>query len=209
VAAVDGNVLRVMARYFGIDADIASTQGRRLIGTLAQDQVPAGAAGDFNSALMDFGSLQCTPSTPDCGVCPLAETCAAWRQGRVASLPVKINKVKVKTRRMACVYVRHGGKIALRKRPAGDIWQGLWQPVVVEDASAEALASVVGCAPRLLKTGVKHVLTHRVILADFYLAEPASQPPLAAEGYVWINENERGNFAVPRLFEMLFDLIPV
>ena len=89
---------------------------------------------------------------------------------------------------------------ALRRRPAGDIWQGLWEPLLIEDAPLPDL----GCPLTLLASGVKHVLTHRILLADFYLAEPTRRPALP-EGYQWIKEQDINDYALPRLVEKLLE----
>ena len=197
-AAVDGNVYRVLARHYGIDVPINTTQGKCTFEALAQELLPESEAGTFNQALMDFGAIWCTPRSPRCLDCPVAETCEALRSGRVNQLPAKEKKMKVQERRFSYIYIRHKGMIALRRRPAGDIWQGLWEPVFIENAPLPDL----GCSLTLLAQGVKHVLTHRILLADFYLAEPAQRPELPSE-YMWIKEREIGRYALPRLVEKL------
>ena len=202
-AAVDGNVYRVLARHYGIDVPINTTRGKHTFEALAQELLPAGEAGTFNQALMDFGATWCTPRSPRCMDCPVAETCEALRTGRVDSLPVKEKKLKVRERRFSYIYIRHQGMVALRRRPEGDIWQGLWEPLFIEDAPLPDL----GCPLTLLASGVKHVLTHRVLLADFYLAEPDERPELA-EGYQWIDERNLDDYALPRLVIRLLELLP-
>ncbi len=197
-AAVDGNVYRVLARHFGLDTPINSTQGKHLFQAMAQELLPEGEAGTFNQAMMDFGATWCTPRSPRCIDCPVGDTCEALRTGRVALLPVKEKKLKIQERRLIYIYIRHRGMTALRRRPAGDIWQGLWEPLFIEDAPLPDL----GCPLTLLASGVKHVLTHRILLADFYLAEPESRPHLPAE-YQWIDEQDINNYALPRLVEKL------
>ena len=199
-AAVDGNVYRVLARHYGIDVPINTTRGKHLFEALAQDLLPEGQASAFNQAMMDFGATWCTPRSPRCGQCPVAETCDALRSGRVDLLPVKEKKLKVLERRMTYIYIRHQDMTALRRRPAGDIWQGLWEPLLVEDGPLPEL----GCPLTLLASGVKHVLTHRVLLADFYLAEPVDKPVLP-DGYQWVKEETLGDYAVPRLVEKLLE----
>ena len=134
--------------------------------------------------------------------CPVAETCEALRSGRIEQLPVKEKKLKVRERRFSYIYVRHDGLTALRRRPSGDIWQGLWEPLVVEDAPLPDL----GCPLTLLASGVKHVLTHRILLADFYLAEPSVRPELPPD-YVWVREEDIDGYAVPRLVEKLLGMV--
>ena len=202
-AAVDGNVYRVLARHFGIDEPINTTRGKRLFEAMAQELLPEGKAAAFNQAMMDFGATWCTPRSPRCADCPVGETCDALRTGRVAQLPVKEKKLKVQERHLTYIYIRHNGMTALRRRPAGDIWQGLWEPLLVEDAPLPDL----GCPLTLLANGVKHVLTHRILLADFYLAEPVIRPTLP-EGYQWIPEQDINDYALPRLVEKLLEKLP-
>ncbi len=202
-AAVDGNVYRVLARHYGIDVPINTTRGKHTFEALAQELLPVDEPGTFNQAMMDFGAIWCTPRSPRCGDCPVAETCDALRTGRIDQLPVKEKKLKVLERRFSYIYIRHEGHVALRRRPAGDIWQGLWEPLFVENAPLPDL----GCPLTLLASGVKHVLTHRVLLADFYLAEPTVRPVLSND-YQWIKEDDIGDYALPRLVEKLRARLP-
>ena len=201
-AAVDGNVYRVLSRHYGIDVPINTTRGKHTFEALAQELLPEDKASAFNQAMMDFGATWCTPKSPRCIVCPVAETCVALRTGRVNELPVKEKKLKVQERHLTYVYIRNEGQSALRRRPAGDIWQGLWEPLLVENEPLPEL----GCQLTLLAHNVKHVLTHRVLLADFYLAEPEVRPELPTD-YIWIDEQDLGNYALPRLIEKLLDYL--
>lgn len=198
-AVVDGNVYRVLARHYGIDTPINTTQGKRLFTELAQSLLPVDQPASFNQAMMDFGAIQCTPTSPKCVLCPLQESCEAFRSGRVGELPVKEKKLTIQTRRFTYMYIRCQGKTAIRKRAAGDIWQGLWEPVLAEGCGMLAGA-------KLLRKDVKHVLTHRILLADFYLLETEAFPALP-EGYIWIDETELDKYAIPRLIELLHEAV--
>lgn len=202
-AAVDGNVYRVLSRYYGVATPINTPQGKRDFTQLASSLLPAGKAGTFNQALMDFGAIQCTPRSPRCVICPLVETCEAVRSGRVGELPVKRPKTKVQERRLAYIYIRYKGKVAIHRRGPGDIWQGLWEPLLMEgDAQFDTAQPMV-----LLAKDVRHVLTHRILLADFYLVEAKEKPSLP-EGYQWIDESELDRYAKPRLVERLLERLP-
>lgn len=202
-AAVDGNVYRVLSRYYGVATPINTPQGKRDFTQLATSLLPAGKAGTFNQALMDFGAIQCTPRSPRCVICPLVETCEAVRSGRVGELPVKRPKTKVQERRLAYIYIRYKGKVAIHRRGPGDIWQGLWEPLLMEgDAQFDTAQPMV-----LLAKDVRHVLTHRILLADFYLVEAKEKPSLP-EGYQWIDEIELDRYAKPRLVERLLERLP-
>ena len=256
-AVVDGNVYRVLARYFGIDTPINSTQGKKEFAALAQSLLPSSKASDFlslssasdslsssspvaayNQAMMDFGAIQCTPQSPKCLLCPLAETCEAMRTNRVAELPVKQKTMKVKTRHLSYMYIRCKGETAIHRRGEGDIWQGLWEPFNASDI-AEACASPSSAqaslsstkfstsltklssfkkelaadlhlsnvdALQLLAQDVKHVLTHRILFADFYLLETEARPQLP-DDYIWIKEEEIEDYGIPRLIELMLEKI--
>lgn len=256
-AVVDGNVYRVLARYFGIDTPINSTQGKKEFAALAQSLLPSSKASDFlslssasdslsssspvaayNQAMMDFGAIQCTPQSPKCLLCPLAETCEAMRTNRVAELPVKQKTMKVKTRHLSYIYIRCKGETAIHRRGEGDIWQGLWEPFNASDI-AEACASPSSAQAslsstkfstsltklssfkkelaadlhlsnvdtlQLLAQDVKHVLTHRILLADFYLLETEARPQLP-DDYIWIKEEEIEDYGIPRLIELMLEKI--
>ena len=194
-AVVDGNVYRVLARHYGIETPINTTEGKKEFTALANSLLPANEASAFNQAMMDFGAVQCTPVNPQCTVCPLQETCVALHDGKTASLPVKRKTLKVQERHLIYIYVRHQGKTAIHRRAAGDIWQGLYEPWLTEAVPSGAI---------LLRQGVKHVLTHRILYADFYLWEPAEQPQLP-EDYFWIPETDIDQYGVPRLIELLLE----
>ena len=226
-AVVDGNVYRVLARHFGIATPINTTEGKHLFAALAQsllESLDSPTATNsiskcvavansslftlhsslYNQALMDFGATHCTPQAPQCPSCPLQETCVAFREGRISELPVKQRTLKVKERHLTYVYIRYKGETALRRRPAGDIWQGLYEPLEVSSPPTSHLAESVLCGAVLLRQNVKHVLTHRVLYADFWLWEPTERPQLP-EGYFWVPEADLDRYAVPRLIELLFE----
>lgn len=207
-AVVDGNVYRVLARHFGIDTPINTTEGKKVFAALAQELLPSSGeeglgvegvsiSSTYNQAIMDFGALQCTPQSANCTVCPLMESCEAFRSGKVTELPVKLKTLKVKERHLVYVYIRCKGHVAIHRRGAGDIWQGLWEPYLVDEVPVGAI---------LLRQNVKHVLTHRILMADFYLWEVEQRPQLS-DDYIWIKESELDDYAKPRLIEILIESI--
>ena len=196
-AVVDGNVYRVLARYFGIATPINSTEGKKEFTALAQSLLPEASAGLYNQAIMDFGAIQCTPQSPKCVVCPLQESCEALRTGKVSTLPVKEKKLKIKERHLIYIYIRCQGETAIHRRGEGDIWQGLWEPLLMEDGRWKMEDGL-----RCVAKGVKHVLTHRLLTADFYLWETETKPELP-EDYIWIKEEDIDNYGIPRLIDKL------
>ena len=206
VAVVDGNVYRVLSRYYGITTAIDSTEGKKEFQTLAQSLLPTSKPADYNEAIMDFGAIQCTPSSPSCTTCPLCETCVAFREQRINELPVKSKKVKQRERHFTYLYIEYEGKIAIHQRGVGDIWQGLW-----EFPQAEQLTSSEDSAweneAQLLQKGVKHILTHQILIADIYLWQPKNRPQLPSE-FIWIEKQDLENYALPRLIEILLKAVP-
>ena len=196
-AVVDGNVYRVLSRYYGIATPINTTEGKKEFTALAQSLLPVKQASAFNQAMMDFGAIQCTPQSPLCPSCPLQETCIAFRENRVTELPVKQKTLKIKERHLTYIYIRYEGKTVIHRRTAGDIWQGLYEPWLTEEVPSGAI---------LLRQNVKHVLTHRVLYANFWLWEPDQKPELPAD-YLWIKEADIDNYGVPRLIEILLKLL--
>ncbi len=198
-AVVDGNVYRVLSRYFGIHTPINTTEGKKEFTALAQELVNSFSNGSdiaaYNQGLMDFGAVHCTPQSPHCLLCPLQGSCVALSEGTVETLPVKLKILKIKERQLIYVYVRYQGQTAIHRRPAGDIWQGLYEPWLVDQVPEGAV---------LLRHHVKHVLTHRVIYADFWLWQPVERPQLPAD-YLWIKESEMDQYGVPRLIEILLN----
>jgi len=198
-AVLDGNVYRVLARFYGIATPVGSTAAKKEFTELAQALLPPDRPGDFNQAMMDFGALQCTPQNPQCLTCPLSARCEALSSGRTALLPVRKPAVAVQTRRFHYVYIRCQGCVAFRRRGPGDIWQGLWEPYLEEGEEVRGFPGM-----KRLRSGVKHQLTHRTLIADFYLFE-RDEKPLLTEEYIWIPEAELDKYAKPRLVEILLD----
>ena len=194
-AVVDGNVYRVLARYFGIATPVGTTAAKKEFSELAGRLLPEDEPAAFNQGMMDFGATCCTPVNPACLTCPLQPSCQAFRTGRTDLLPVKQGVAKPVERHLTYVYVRFQGQTPIRRRGPGDIWQGLWEPLALSTVPAEA---------RLVVQGFKHQLTHRTLFTDFYLWEPSERPALP-DGYVWIEEAELDAYAKPRLFELLLE----
>lgn len=218
-AVVDGNVYRVLSRWLGIDTPIDSTEGKKQFGMAAQELLDKERPALYNQAIMDFGALQCTPASPDCLSCPLSDSCVALAQGKVDSLPVKQHKTKVTNRYFYYIYVRTGEYTFIRKRTGNDIWRNLYEPLLIETEEAlsenngvfiqklqEVLKKPVDIFLRSVKKGVKHVLSHRVIYADFYeLVLPEDFGEL--EGYQKIPIEDLHKFAVSNLVYQFFSLI--
>ena len=127
-AVVDGNVYRVLARYFGIETPINTTEGIKQFKALAQELIDKKDPATFNQAIMEFGAMQCRPKTPDCLFCPLQAACIAYNKGNIGNLPVKLKKVKVKQRYFNFLVFQFKNETTLlEKREGKGIWKNLYQ----------------------------------------------------------------------------------
>lgn len=209
-AVVDGNVFRVLARYFGIEEPINSTRGRKEFNKLAQELLDVTCPGLYNQAVMEFGALQCKPKNPDCGNCVLRVGCYAQKEGKVNHLPVKLKGKASRNRYFNYFVVEDGDRILMNKRQSGDIWESLYELPLVETpqhvgihelALDEAVVAHFGrdASLRLLDGPVKHILSHQNLFAQFIAVDRyvGSSGKKKAWNYVFIKD--LGTLAKPKL----------
>lgn len=183
VAVVDGNVYRVLARVFGIEEDITTTQAKKTFSALANQLIQlSDNPATYNQASMEFGAIQCTPVSPDCLICPLQPQCTAYLTGRQRFLPVKSKKTAVRERYFNYIVIRQGDQIALKERTQKDIWQHLYDFCLIE---TEELMEAFREIPEgellnwVLQEGIlkglsderTHLLSHQRIRARFWLVD--------------------------------------
>jgi A/G-specific adenine glycosylase len=144
VPVVDGNVYRVLARYFGIDTDISHSSAKKQFTNLAASLLPKDDASTFNQAMMEFGALQCVPKNPDCSICIFNKECVAFLTGRVNQLPVKLKKTKVTNRYFNYIIIKDAaGKTIVNRRSDKGIWFGLYEfPLLETDLLTDEEATI-------------------------------------------------------------------
>ena len=216
-AVVDCNVYRVLSRFFGINEPIDSGKGKKIFASLAHDLLDKIQPALYNQAIMDFGALQCTPLSPDCTVCPFKNRCFAFNHNMVSSLPIKQNKTKTSERFFYYLLIRDNGNIYLNKRTENDIWKNLYELPLIESNTALAVDdfirkqefasifkenSVVNV--RLLNK-TKHVLSHRIIYADFYELEAQDIKMDFLSKYTRLNMADLELYPVSRLMHNFFE----
>lgn len=138
-AVVDGNVFRVLSRFFGIATPIDSTEGKQFFTLLANKLLDKMQPGQYNQALMDFGAVICKPQIPDCNNCVLQTKCKAHAESRINQLPVKEKKIIKKTRWFYYLVIEHNERQYVRLRGPKDIWENLYEFVLIENDKALAL----------------------------------------------------------------------
>ena len=217
-AVLDGNVQRVLARHFGIGEPVDTGQGRKLLRALADEMLDRQHPALYNQAIMDFGALQCKPTSPDCVTCPLADTCQALREHTVDKLPVKAKRTTVRDRYFTYIYTRSAdGQTLLCRRGCGDIWQGLFEFPLIESEKSLDMDEVKREVRKfafdgdleslsLIARDVRHQLTHQRLHTDFYcLTLPHADEKLQG---IWIKETDLDRYALPRLLEKFLSLFP-
>jgi len=209
VAVLDGNVFRVLARYFGIETDIASPLGSKEFSILANELLPEKKSSIHNQAIMEFGALHCTPQNPLCNTCPLAENCVANTNNLQAVLPVKIKKIKVKNRFFHYIVFEFEGKQLFHERTAKDIWLGLNEYYLIENnelLDLDELASENEILKNTLAQNhqikhvsepYKHILTHQKLMAKFIVIETFK--PINIDGFSYYSKDEIEELAKPVL----------
>lgn len=216
-AVVDGNVYRVLSRLFGLETPIDSGVGKKEFARLAQELISKSHPGIHNQSIMEFGALQCVPVSPDCLRCPLQQNCRAYELNSVDQLPIKSKKTKVSNRFFNYFFIELDGKTYLQKRIAKDVWQNLFEFPLVE---AEKLLTVEELMEtddfRQLFNGIaevevvkisnpmKHVLSHRVIYAQFVTVKISDENAVLSER-IKTPISEIDQFAVSRLMELFLE----
>lgn len=181
VPVVDGNVYRVLARFFALETDIASSGAFKEFFALANELILPENPGLFNQAMMEFGALQCVPQNPDCTICPLSSACLALAQKKVNQLPVKISKTKVQQKHFNyVVFEDENKKTVLQQRSESGIWKQLYEFPLFETESAADEKMIVEwllkseyknqitAIKELTSEEISHRLTHRLLHIKFW-----------------------------------------
>ena len=214
-AVVDGNVERVLSRYFGIRKNIHSASGKKKYFELAMMLLDNHPPRDFNQAIMDFGALQCVPVNPSCAICPLRANCFAFRNKKVNQFPVRKTKAIVRNRYFDYFIFNTENSIYLRKRTGGDIWKSLYDFPVVESDKHVPLQALLRSSSygSLLKnispSGILgdgkiylHKLSHQTLNVRFWRVKLGpNSSGLKLPGLVRASRNSLSRFPLPKLIE--------
>ncbi len=179
VPVIDGNVYRVISRIFNVDLDIASGAGQKAIRQIAVEQIDQDDPDVYNQAIMEFGALHCTPKAPKCDTCVFSSVCQANQLNLQSKLPVKLKKVKVKTRYFNYLVLKSADQYGMKVRTEKDIWQGLYDFYLIEmnreldeEDIMHHLSSQLPDYHTVdfakVSTTYKHLLTHQKIFAKFF-----------------------------------------
>jgi A/G-specific adenine glycosylase len=213
-AVVDGNVNRVIARYFGISEPINSTTGKKIFQTTANDLLNRKNPALHNQAMMEFGAILCKPKNPACGICPVRTGCYAFTHNATTALPVKINKVKIKQRYFNYFLITDDDTILMNKRAENDIWANMYDLPMIE-TPAPFTPDELLIIPDVVKyfgdnikvTAVsefkKHVLTHQHLYIRFI--NLAIQPIAIRPNWVFIKVEKLKKAPLPKPIFIFLD----
>ncbi len=214
-AVVDGNVYRLLARYFGIDTPINTGKGKKQFQEIANEMLNPLNAGEHNQAMIEFGALQCKPKNPNCEQCPLIDSCFAFQNKMVNQLPVKLKKLKIRERYFYFFLIIKDDQILIKRRGNEDIWAGLHDLPSIEFVEQTSLEEMLQhptfnmwfCDDAVIHSvsnQIKHILTHQRIYARFVQIEKLNKEMLNQNDWFWVKINDLSEYGQPKLiFEFL------
>lgn len=214
-AVLDGNVYRVLSRFFGIETPIDTTEAKHIFTELANKVLDKKRPADFNQAMMDFGATFCTPAKPKCVQCSLQTACSAFQTQKVDVLPIKSKKMVRRTRYFNYLVINEGDFVFIRKRVEKDIWQDLYEfPLVETENLVEILREdeltnfkIDKNELRLLKKSqpFQQLLTHQKIIAIFWEYEVLTSKTdglLRGEDFLKIDRQNLTEYAFPKTIDI-------
>ena len=207
-AVVDGNVYRVLSRYFGIETPFDTTEGKNIFSALAHELLDVKNSAAYNQAIMDLGATVCTPRNALCDQCPLQKKCIAYHNGLVELLPVRSKKQTVKTRYFNYLLLKWKGKLWIHKRTGNDIWENLHQPYLIETTEPLTVDSLlqtkqfknlnITYAEITYNGSIKQRLTHQLINTSFFTINVSKKVDINTYDGRWLTISELKNTAFPK-----------
>lgn len=217
-AVVDGNVIRVLSRYYGIEEDIRSGAVKKKIQELADQLIPEEDPGDYNQAVMELGATVCTPSSPACGACPVSSDCVAYQTVKTDTIPYKSPAKKIPHHQIAVgLIVSPQNKLLIALRPDDVMLGGLWEFPGGKKENGESLSQAVQREMREeLEVDVrvcgkfkqlKHTYSHfKITLHAFWCSITSGTPkPVSGKDLKWVTLSEIDQFPFPKANKTLID----
>jgi len=214
---IDGNVNRLISRFFGISEPIDSTKGKKIVEGLTKKVFDFSNPAQHNQAIMEFGALFCVPHNPDCQNCPLNASCIAFSTGMVKTLPIKKKKLKIKKRYFNYLLIKMDKQIAITKRIGNDIWKNMYQlplletdgPQTPEDLMEHVLWKQYLGSSLFTITAVEgpriHKLSHQEIATQFITIELTGEQIIQNEYHKMISIENISEYPIPKLIESFLD----
>ncbi len=215
-AVIDGNVFRVLARVFGIEKPIDSTEGKEYFTQLANEILDKKQPGIYNQAIMDFGAVVCKPTSPQCTGCVFNKACFAFLHNKINELPVKGKKISIRKRWFYYLVIEHENKIAVQQRTEKDIWQQLYEFHLLETTKVETINRLLEQAEKsgwLLNNNYevinvsphfKQQLSHQLVAGQFIKIKLKKMPNWN-EKIIWVTTREMKKLPFPKFINQYLD----
>ena len=212
-AVLDGNVMRLLARFFALNTPIDSNEGKKEFSILAQSLLKTDQAGNYNQSIMDFGATICKPQLPNCLSCPLSSECSSYKTNSVLLYPVKAKRIIKKTRWVNYIIASFDNKYYVRKREGKDIWQNLYEFILVEtEAETELNTIMQSTSCKKIKAAsdsapvysplYKQLLTHQTIKGQ--IIQIKLKRKLKLDGYELVESAALKRLAFPKFITQHF-----
>ena len=215
-AVVDGNVVRVIARIFGINKPFDTTDGKKFFAAFAEKLLDKNQPGIYNQAIMDFGAVICKPVTPLCAVCIFQKTCFAFQHNKTGVLPVKAKKITIRNRWFNYLVLTHRNEVLIHERTASDIWRHLFEFILIESKKEENSATILkaalknktlelnsytikSCSP-VLKQQLSHQLIRGLVI-ELQLPDKI----FMSGSHYWVKKTELEKYPFPKFINQYLD----
>lgn len=209
---VDGNVMRVISRLYGIELLIYSNPGKKMINEKARMLIDQQQPDIYNQAIMEFGALHCVPANPKCEECPFSAECVAFNTGKVDVIPLRKTNTKKRNRYFNYAVLRDGKNVILRKRDDKDIWKNMYDFPMMESETADAEFSIDKLSSQLSEEVVEykkgkdedwkvHLLSHQKIHAKFHEIEVDLNENSLPPDWKKVELDDLSQFPMPKLIE--------
>src|SRR5271154_778919 len=208
---VDGNVIRILSRYFGITSPANTSQGKKIYAELAQSLLPKENAAIYNQAIMDFGAVICKPRNPLCNQCVQKKECQAFQNDWVNILPVKEKKIIKKQRWFYYFIIENKNAVYIKQRKEKDIWQNLFEFFLLEKEhpidknellNAKEIQQFLKNTKKTIteiSPNFKQQLTHQTIHAQFFLIKVKTASSLLKKNYLLVPKKQLNKYAFPKI----------
>ncbi len=216
-AVLDGNVFRVLARFFGITASVDTAEGKKLFSAMADSVLDKKNPGVYNQAIMDFGAVVCKPALPLCNRCGFKKQCFAFQNEKIDELPLKKKKGLIKLRYFNYLVIEFKKKTAIVHRTKKDIWQGLFEFPMIEtkkEITSNSQKKMISESGLLKNTGftieafsepMKQQLSHQLIIGSFIKIKLTEELKVCNE-WIWVNSGKLKQYSFPKIIHQYFAL---
>jgi A/G-specific adenine glycosylase len=212
VPVVDGNVQRVLSRYFDLPVAVNTSEGEKLIKQLAFELIDPDDPATFNQAIMELGAIICTPKSPSCDSCPVGNSCLSKQNNTTASRPVKVSKKKIKNRYFHFAVIENSDVVLIQQRRDKDIWQNLFQFPLTETEDInhpkELFPGIQARDATRVSGPLTHLLSHQKIHAIFYHFDLNQVNHPKTKDIFLIRKEELIDYPIPRLIDKYLEKIP-